>query len=485
MNKAFEPTLESVRTHQVPQWYHDAKFGIFIHWSVSSIPAFAPVPVDDIIKTSGFKGQFKNNPYAEWYQNSLRIKGSPVQQYHFEKYGSNYSYDNFASQFKDTSKKWDPSAWAKTFKKAGAKYVVPVTKHHDGFLLWPSDRPNPTKKNWHLDHDVVGDLTREVRVNGMRMGYYYSGALDWTFTQAPIADMPSFLTNGPISREYIDYIDAHFRELIDKFKPSVLWNDIGYPPDTNLNELLAYYYNTVPDGVINDRWMQVAKKGRRLMMTWPFRSLINWYAKKMTLKHGIVPPRPPHSDYATPEYATLQEISKRKWECVRGIGHSFAYNQNETDTDYLKAAELVEMLIDIVSKNGNLLLNIGPMADGTIPDVQLEVIAGIGRWLETNGEAIYGTQPWVKAEGKTACNMDIRFTRKNDSVFAALLKPSKRKEIVIKNLQAHQKAEISVLGNPEILSWNQQGTDLAIALPESLPPSPAHVLQITPQPECQ
>ncbi len=486
MNEKFEPTLASVKKHLIPEWYHDAKFGIFIHWSLSAIPAFAPTGLGDItetLKSQGWEAHHTNNPYAEWYLNSLKLKDSPVQKYHYEKYGEDYSYDNFASEFNNSIKNWDPETWAETFKTAGARYVVLVTKHHDGFLLWPSDCPNPIKKGWHTDRDVVGELTRAVKARDMRMGFYYSGALDWSFNEAPITDVSSLIVNGPTDKKYVDYVNRHYRELIDRYRPSILWNDIGYPPGTNLFDLFAYYYNTISDGLVNDRWIQIPRKGRWLFTAWPIRRILGWFFLKMTLKHGIKPPKPPHCDYATPEYTTLSTISKYKWECVRGIGKSFGYNQNETPEDYLTTPELVKMLVDVVSKNGNLLLNIGPMADGTLPDVQIERVLGLGKWLETNGEAIFDTRPWTDAEGKTVCNIDIRFTRKKNRVYATLLDTPDHQDVIIKHLRAAGHTCIKLLGFPDDLKWQQLGTDLSITLPDTLPDSPAHSLMISPVPE--
>ncbi len=481
MNETYKPTLESVKKHKVPEWYHDAKFGIFIHWSISSIPAFAPKDKRDIktkLKEISWKEYYATNPYAEWYLNSLRIKESPVYKYHVKKYGENYSYDNFADAFNKNLEKWDPQAYADLFKKVGARYVVLVTKHHDGFLLWHSDHPNPIKKNWMARRDIVGELTQAVKSKGMRMGFYYSGALDWTFTSKPIIDTSSFAVNGPADKKYAAYCDAHFRELVDKFKPSILWNDIAYPPESNPYDLFAYFYNKIPDGVVNDRWVQIPKKWRPWLMLRPFRTLLNWLFKKATIKKGIVPPAPPHSDYATPEYTTLSKISERKWECVRGIGESFGYNQMETPEDYLTSKDLVRMLVDIVSKNGNLLLNIGPMADGTIPDVQVKRVEELGEWLNVNGEAIFKTRPFDRAEGVTEDNIDIRFTRKDKNIYAILLAAPKKPETIIKSLSVPSTSTITLLGYEKNLKWEKKGDDIHVQLPGNMPESQAYTLRI-------
>ncbi|MFX0048475.1 MAG: alpha-L-fucosidase, partial [Candidatus Hermodarchaeota archaeon] len=159
----FEPTKKSIRTHKVPDWFHDAKFGIFIHWGLYAVPAFAAKGLSYSESTQvDEEYYFKNNPYADWYLNSLRISGSPTQEYHFKEYGEDFSYDEFVPIFNKELDKWKPEEWAKLFKSAGAKYVVLVTKHHDGFLLWPSKFPNPLKENYIARRNIVSELTSSV-----------------------------------------------------------------------------------------------------------------------------------------------------------------------------------------------------------------------------------------------------------------------------------------------------------------------------------
>ena len=198
----------------------------------------------------------KNNPYAEWYLNVMRIDGSPTQAYHREHYGADYDYYNFAPVFDREIQKWKPEAWAKVFRDAGAKYVVLTTKHHDGFTLWPSATPNPTlpADRQHATRDIVGDLSKAVRAQGLRMGLYYSGGYDWTFVPGPIREEADYQKVKPQSEAYGKYADAHVRELIERYHPALLWNDIDYPKSGHPLELMAEYYNAVPDGVIDDRF---------------------------------------------------------------------------------------------------------------------------------------------------------------------------------------------------------------------------------------
>ncbi len=420
----YQPTKESVDRHPVPDWYHDAKFGIFIHWTPSCVPAFAPTDkgdIMDILRNEGARAMLANQPYSEWYLNSLRIKGSPAYEYHLKNYGAGFDYYEFARDFNAALDAWDPAGWADLFKQVGARYVVLVTKHHDGFLFWPSKHPNPFRPDLHASRDVVGELTDEVKARGMRMGFYYSSPYDWTFTEKPIVDLATSLARIPDTEEYRKYATSHWYELIDTYDPSVLWSDIGYPSGFNLNELFAYYYNKTPDGVVNERWGQIPKLLSSLLLVPGARQWINWYAKRLWLS-GVTSPAGVHYDFVTPEYTTRSEISEEKWECVRGIGKSFGYNKQEVPEDFIGVPELVRLLVDIVSKNGNLLLNVGPKPGGEIPEVQVDRIRGVGAWLEVNGDAVYGTRPWKRAEGRTTDGTEVRFTSKPDTLFAILMK---------------------------------------------------------------
>ncbi len=482
---AYTPSLKSIKKHKVPDWYNDAKFGIFIHWSLSSVPAFAVVGQGDLVeiqKKEGIGAQFAKNPYAEWYLNSLRIDGTETQKYHRETYGENFSYDDFVPMFNEAIKKWNPDEWVDLFKKAGAKYVVLVTKHHDGFLLWHSNYPNPRKKNYSASRDIVGELTKTVKNAGMRMGFYYSGALDWSFTETPIIDIISMLDNGPTEPEYVEYVNNHWYELIDKYEPIILWNDIGYPPKTNVNELFANFYNKFPDGVVNDRWIQIPKHIRKKLKSIPIPVFVNRIVKHMDSGESDSLLKPPHYDFQTPEYTHFKEIREFKWEATRGIGHSFGYNKFEPENQYLTLEELVHMFVDIVSKNGNLLLNVGPMADGTIPEIQKNLLLKFGKWLEVNGNAIFGTRPWIRAESKTLDNMEIRYTQKENVLYAILLGKPKTNRITIKSLNLENNAKIQILDNKKDLNWKNNAENLEIEISRNLLWAPAYVFKIKPKP---
>ena len=481
----FTPDKESISKHQIPKWFHDAKLGIFINWGLYSVPAFAVTGIDLVESMKkGLEKHYKNNPYAEWYLNSLRIQGSPTQEYHVKTYGKDFSYDDFAPIFNEAIKKWNPVEWVELFKKAGARYIVLDTKHHDGFLLWPSKYPNPKKKNYCASRDIVGELTRVVKKEGMKMGYYYSGALDWSFKETPITDAVSFLNNGPTDQEYVEYVDNHFRELINRYKPLILWNDIGYPPGTNINELFAYFYNKFPEGVVNNRWFQITEQIKKVIASLPEDVLIQ--AIKLALKpvehKKRNKPGPFHYDFLTPEYEKYDKIIKTKWETCRGIGTAFSFNKFETEEDYMTSAELIRMFIDIISKNGNLLLSVGPMMDGTIPEIQKNRLLDLGTWLKLNGEAIYKTRPWEHADCRTFDDIEVRFTQSEKALYVFLLDKPKKDRITIKSLIIENNSDIQLLGQDKGLDWKQEGENLSISIPKNLGDFSAFVFKITPKP---
>jgi alpha-L-fucosidase len=389
----------------------------------------------------------------------------PTHRHHAETYGEDFSYDEFAPLFNEAIEAWDPDDWAALFDKVGARYVVLTSRHCESFALWPTSHPCPQKGNYRANRDIVGELAAAVRDHGMRMGLYYCGGMDWVFSERPVTDFPSVYSTMPQEPEYVDYINTHWRELIDRYEPSVMWNDIGYPAAGNVPELMAYYYNAVPDGVINDRFGQV-------------------YPDQPPGADDVIgPTASEHSDFTTPEYTSYGDIQEKKWESCRGIGHSFGYNRNEGPEDHLSVQELVRLFVDIVSKNGNLLLNVGPMADGTIPELQRERLEGLGAWLEVNGEAIFGTRPWVRAEGSTVEGVSVRYTRKGKALYAILVDSLPTNRINIRGLQASEGAKVRLLGHDDdVLGWEQDGASLAVSLPEGIGEAPAYALEITPQP---
>jgi alpha-L-fucosidase len=459
----YEPTLESLSQRTLPEWFEDAKLGLFVNWGLYSVPAWAPTTADAFHEV-GDSTWFANNSYAEWYWNTMRIDDSPGQVYHRNEYGESFAYEDFAPVFKEELQGWSPEPWADLFEEVGARYVVFDTKHHDGFLLWPSRHTNPHKEDWQVDRDLPGELADAVRERGMRFGVYYSGGIDWSFAPVTVTRMADLEKAVPQSESYGEYATAHYYELIERYKPSVLWNDISFPRAAPKVSLFADYYNEVPDGVINDRWG-------------PFQEL----TERMESGGEVVSEELPY-DFTTPEYQVYDEITQEKWEATRGLGLSFGYNKNTRPENMLSVEELVHLFVDIVSKNGNLLLNVGPMADGTIPELQIERLRGLGSWLSTNGEAIFGTRPWLKAESQTASGTEIRFTQKGEVLYAVLFDAPNEERVVIENILVEEGAKVQILGQNEDLTWQQVERGLEVQWPNTVASAPAYTLKITPEP---
>ena len=337
-----EPTWESLQQRGYPQWFSDAKLGIFIHWGVYSVPAFAT-----------------NEGYAEWYYSGLMNNDSTRVNFQKKNYGEDFNYRDFDKMFK--AELWNPLDWADLFKKSGAKYVLLVSKHHDGYCLWDSQyAPEWNSVVGGPKRNIVEELTDAVRAKDMKMGFYFS-LPEWT---------------NPMHRWYIDpddsianYVDNHmipqFKELVTKYRPSIIFSDGEWRNSAeqwHAAELIAWYYNTVgEDAIVNDRWGHGAQYGFR-----------------------------------TPEYSAGITQTDRPWAECRGIGRSFGLNRNEPLSNYLTSKELIRHFAKTVAAGGGMTLNVGPAADGIIPMIQQERLLDLGQWLEINGEAIYGTRPYHK-----------------------------------------------------------------------------------------
>jgi len=445
-----------------PGWYDDAKLGLFVHWGLYSVPGWAPRSgtLDQVPSGLGWRAWFRDNAYAEWYANSLKIPGSPTRAYHRATYGD-ASYEDFAPAFNEAIRAWDPAAWAEAFKQAGAGYVVLTTKHHDGFRLWPSRVPHPTRGDFHAARDLVGELAEAVRGVGLRFGTYYSGGIDWSVNPQPVADLPDLGATVIQDPAYVAYADAHWRELIDRYGTAILWNDIAYPRRSELRTIVDDFYRRIPDGLVNDRFQDLPPGG--------------------DVFRGATPLVPP--DILTPEYASFAEIRTEKWETTRGIGASFGFNRAEDEADFITSDELIRLFVDVVSKNGNLLLNVGPRADGSIQDGQLARLRALGAWLAVNGEAVYGTRPWRAAEGTTDAGIPVRFTRKGDALYAILLGQPGPGPLVLNALRPAPGTTAVLLGAPAPLSVEPAGDALRIVVPDALPAAPAHAIRFAPAPE--
>jgi alpha-L-fucosidase len=374
----YEAKWSSLDQRETPQWWSDAKFGIFIHWGPYSVPAYAPV--------NEVEGVYEK--YAEHYLMRLIEKNKSFTDYQKKNFGENSTYKDFGPLFK--AEFFEPDKWADLFKKSGAGYVVLTSKHHDGFCLWPSAQ----SKGWNSvdigpKRDLIKDLSTSVRNAGMRFGLYYS-LLEWTNPLYTSGDMEKWTTQHMIPQ---------MKDLVNSYKPEVIFADgeWDYTSDKlKSEEFLAWLYNDSPvknSVVVDDRW-----------------------GKETRSKHG---------DYYTTEYNLIgEELSDGKiehpWEESRGIGTSYGYNQFETTEHYYSSKQLVDLLIEKVGNGGNLLLNVGPTASGLIPVIMEQRLLDMGKWLAVNGDAIYGTKAW-KDRPDTKKDW-IYFTQKGDDLYVICTK---------------------------------------------------------------
>ncbi len=432
----FEANWESLEQRQTPQWWSDAKFGIFIHWGLYSVPAYAPT--DEV--------ESVYEKYAEHYYNRLLQGNSLFTNFHEKQYGKNFKYADFASMFK--AQFFNPDEWSTLFEKAGAKYVVLTSKHHDGFCLWPSTQsPQWNSVVMGPGIDIIDSLSKSVRNKRLKFGLYYS-LLEW--------NQPLY-SPSTMNRWVDEHMIPQMKELVINYKPEIIFADgeWDYKSDALKSEyFLQWLYNESPvkqTVVVNDRW-------------------------------GIET-RSKHGDYYTTEYDLVHDQTSigtkitHPWEESRGIGTSYGYNKFETSEHYLSSKELIDILIQKVANGGNFLLNIGPDASGLIPIVMQERLLDIGKWLKINGEAIYKSRPWDK--NSSLQEKGIYFTVRDKNLYMICTK-WQNKPIVISNLKKAGKVEM--LGyNGKIKSRVSKGK-LSIELPNlniaELPSTHAWVIKI-------
>jgi alpha-L-fucosidase len=468
----YRPDYESLDKYVVPEWYKDAKFGIFIHWGVYSVPAYG----------------------SEWYPREMYSQGSDVFKHHIATYGpqDKFGYKDFIPMFK--AAKFDPAAWAHLFKESGAKYVVPVFEHHDGFAMYDSGLSDWTVAKMGPHRDTGGELAKAVRAEGLHFGAS-SHRIEHNFFLGVGRTFDSDI-NDPKYAGF--YGPAHaWLENQDK---TPLSNDFTWLSDNYANDWLARSAEIVqkyhPDIMYFDWW--IGQPGLRHQLT----TFAAFYYNA-SLKYGDHVGVINYKDYAMDansavldiERGQLGEIRPLYWQTDTSVSNkSWGYIENDT----FKSPEfIVHQLVDIVSKNGNLLMNIGPRSDGTIPEGVQQVLLSVGSWLKVNGDAIYGTRAWTTyGEGPTkvvegsfndtaAGNFtaqDFRFTTKGDTLYAIEMGWPAGGEAVIKTLHpvtgGRPIQSVSLLGTSEAVSFEQKADGLHIKLPAQAPGKYAYAYRI-------
>ncbi len=430
----YEKNWESMDSRPLPEWYDQAKLGIFVHWGLFAVPAYAPKRKD--VDSTGLA-------YSEWYGWQVAEKYPPYYDFHKKVYGENFRYEDFAGQWK--AEMFDADKWAKLFKRAGAKYVVLVSKHHDGFCMWPSYY----SWNWNSvdigpHRDIVGELMQAADRNGLRRGLYYS-LLEWFHpVMKEAADDPA---KADIPRYAREKMIPQLKELVETYRPNILFTDgeWGYESSKWQSlDFLTWLYNesSVRDEIVtNDRWGSDTR---------------GVHGGYLSCEYGEV------NSNAVDEQSAQQNLAMHKWEENRSIGASFGYNRNEDVEDYLSENELITLLVDTVSRGGNLLLNVGPCADGTIAPLIQERLIQLGRWMDVCSEAIYGTT----AARDLKLPEGVKATAKGDDLYLFFSRWPKD-EVRIDGITPG--AAVSLLGSDVTVDTRFEGDTLIFKVP-LLPP---------------
>lgn len=460
----YEPTWESLDKRPIPEWYLDAKFGVFIHYGVYSVPGWGT-----------------SKEYAEWYWNRIADKKADNQWWQFHKrvYGENFEYKDFVPMFK--AELFKPDQWADLFERAGVKYVVPTSKHHDGFCIWPSTNASQAwGRPWNSveagpKRDILGELTAAVRSKpGMHMGFYYS-LYEW-FNPLWLSNKNAYVTQ---------HMHPQFKDVVTRYSPDIIFSDGEWDltsAEWKSPELLAWLFNESPckdKVVVDDRW-----------------------GKDCRHHHGT---------YFTTEYGAGMKDDSHPWEESRGMAYSYGVNRAERIDEYKTGREFILTLVDLVSRGGNFLLDIGPSADGTIPPIMEERLLEIGDWLKVNGDAIYGTRyakrscQWsegtqpkqgygeyreeyhlMKQIGTAPINgqavKQIFFTRKGSSIYA-ITPYWPDKQLVIRNIKTTPQTKITMLGVNGDLTFKVDQTSVTVQVPnltvDTVPCRHAYAFKIT------
>jgi alpha-L-fucosidase len=469
----YRPDWESLRTYEVPDWYRDAKFGIFIHWGLYSVPAFG----------------------NEWYPRNMYRPDSDEYKHHVATYGpvNRFGYKDFIPRF--TAGQFDPAAWVRLFKQGGAKYVVPVFEHHDGFAMYDCGLSDWTAAKMGPHRDLMGDLAKAVRAEGLYLGAS-SHRVEHNFFLGVGREIPSDV-NDPRFAAF--YGPAHIR--IENKEGTPLNNDFTFVSEAWASDWLARSSEIVqkyhPDLMYFDWWIGQASVRKDLAR---FAAYYYNQSSKSQPRPAVIN----YKDWAMQEHSAVLDVERGQLAAIRPLpwqtdtsisNKSWGYIENDT---FKSPQFVIHQLVDIVSKNGNLLLNVGPKSDGTIPQEVQQVLIEVGKWLHVNGDAIYGTRPWtVYGEGPTQVaagsfhdtetqnytERDFRFTRKGNNLFAIELGRPSSTQAVITSLKAgsldgQQIESVTLLGSQERLTFQQTSDGLYINLPSQMPNEIAYVYRV-------
>ncbi len=463
-----EPNWESLKqNYKVPDWFNGAKFGIFMHFGIFTVPAHKNEWYEKFLYAGG-----NDNTLKEMKSHDSALA------WHTEHFGppDKFGYKDFIPMFK--AEKFDADAWALLFKKAGARYVVAPAQHHENFAMWDSQVTPFNAVRMGPKRDVDGELARAIRKQGMKVGLANHGIENFQFINPPPelvekmkaekvdlfdpqwADFYNYAdrSDTALQRFLVNWYERNV-ELIDKYQPDLLFFDNGIDQrylDPLKLDIAAYYYNRAKS------W------GKEVSLTTKKAAFAPSGTNTQTIGSIL--------DF---EAHTPGGIRTGSWEADRPIGNSWGYI---TDMRVKSSDDVISWLADAVSKNGTLLLNVSPMADGTIPEDQQETLIRVGKWLETNGEAIYDTHAWIKAQetGKE----HIYFTVKGDALYAIVVGKWPDSDVLITSLAEGQApagkiTSVSMLGSAKPLSFGQYSDGLKIRLPDSVPGESAYTFKIT------
>ncbi|WP_025764442.1 alpha-L-fucosidase [Dyadobacter tibetensis] len=473
----FQENWQSIKdNYQYPEWFRDAKLGIFIHWGVYAVPAYGSEWYP--------RNMYQDSIIRGGHGEILKKQASPIYQYHIEKYGplDQFGYKDFIPQFK--AEKFDAEEWISLFKESGAKYIIPVAEHHDAFAMYNSSYTPWNSVDMGPGRDFLKELREETLKQGMKFGASSHLAFNWDYfnkkpsfnNTAPKYDLlygPNHEPYAPASADFRSLWWKRTKEIIDNYQPDVLWFDFGFDRPEYAPQhltLASYYYNKA-----NEWNKEVVLQSKNL-------------------KHESFPEGTHMLDI---ERSKLADIRKLPWQTDTSVGaNSWGYVTNWVSKN---PNTIVDDLVDIVSKNGCLLLNVGPRADGTIPDDQKEVLMELGKWLKINGEAIYGTRPFsIYGEGPTKIveghlseeknkdlgAKDIRYTVKGDQLYATMMawptdgKANIRTLAKGNKLMAKKVSKVTLIGNEGNLKFKQTKDGLSIEMPAKEVGKYAYVFKI-------